>query len=194
MNETLILPLFLVLAAFIVFRLLSRSKIGKASKTGDARLKRIANASFVFRLLIYTVLLVVVYQLLAYYFGWPGHERFTFRPAPGHEFTSPADMPPEVEALWLVQAGLGFWAMVVLSRLFQLYEQGIFFAAKNVNCIRFLGYYLIINWVVRSQLQGALHDPIELTSTGLFNGFLIIFIAWIMDEGRKIQEEQELTV
>jgi hypothetical protein len=25
-------------------------------------------------------------------------------------------------------------------------------------------------------------------------GLMIIFIAWIMDEGRKIQEEQELTV
>jgi uncharacterized membrane protein YdcZ (DUF606 family) len=25
-------------------------------------------------------------------------------------------------------------------------------------------------------------------------GLLILFIAWIMDEGRKIQEEQELTV
>jgi hypothetical protein len=25
-------------------------------------------------------------------------------------------------------------------------------------------------------------------------GFVIIFAAWIMDEGRKIQEEQELTV
>jgi hypothetical protein len=28
----------------------------------------------------------------------------------------------------------------------------------------------------------------------LLPGFVIIFIAWIMDEGRKIQEEQELTV
>jgi hypothetical protein len=27
-----------------------------------------------------------------------------------------------------------------------------------------------------------------------FPAFLIIFVAWIMDEGRKIQEEQELTV
>ena len=28
----------------------------------------------------------------------------------------------------------------------------------------------------------------------LVTGFVILFIAWIMDEGRKIQEEQELTV
>jgi hypothetical protein len=28
----------------------------------------------------------------------------------------------------------------------------------------------------------------------MFFGGLIVLIAWIMDEGRKIQEEQELTV
>jgi hypothetical protein len=28
----------------------------------------------------------------------------------------------------------------------------------------------------------------------LFAGIVIVLIAWIMDEGRKIQEEQELTV
>jgi len=33
-----------------------------------------------------------------------------------------------------------------------------------------------------------------LSTTPLFIGMLIIFITWIMDEGRKIQEEQELTV
>ena len=29
---------------------------------------------------------------------------------------------------------------------------------------------------------------------GLLFGILLVLIAWIMDEGRKIQEEQELTV
>ena len=28
----------------------------------------------------------------------------------------------------------------------------------------------------------------------LLKGLFVIFVAWIMDEGRKIQEEQELTV
>jgi hypothetical protein len=34
----------------------------------------------------------------------------------------------------------------------------------------------------------------DLSLTPVFAGLMIIFIAWIMDEGRKIQEEQELTV
>jgi hypothetical protein len=33
-----------------------------------------------------------------------------------------------------------------------------------------------------------------LSTTPVFVGLLIIFVAWIMDEGRKIQEEQALTV
>ncbi|MEI9863261.1 MAG: DUF2975 domain-containing protein [Limisphaerales bacterium] len=35
---------------------------------------------------------------------------------------------------------------------------------------------------------------VEITFGQLVLGLLIILIAWIMDEGRKIQEEQELTV
>jgi hypothetical protein len=83
--------------------------------------------------------------------------------------------------------------MAVFDRLFRLYGNGILFSVKNINYIRFQGYYLILNWVVDYQMQGALLD-MALSTTPLFVGFLIIFIAWIMDEGRKIQEEQELTV
>jgi len=34
----------------------------------------------------------------------------------------------------------------------------------------------------------------DLSTTPIFGGLFIIFFAWIMDEGRKIQEEQTLTV
>jgi hypothetical protein len=36
------------------------------------------------------------------------------------------------------------------------------------------------------------HKNFSLDRLGI--GLLILLIAWIMDEGRKIQEEQELTV
>ena len=42
-------------------------------------------------------------------------------------------------------------------------------------------------------MQGLLRD-MDLSTTPIFGGLFIIFFAWIMDEGRKIQEEQELTV
>lgn len=51
----------------------------------------------------------------------------------------------------------------------------------------------MLDWLVDNQMQGTLHD-MDLSTTPVFVGLLVIFIAWIMDEGRKIHEEQELTV
>ena len=102
-------------------------------------------------------------------------------------------MPGSILALALVKTGLDFAAMAVLFALFNLYWRGILFSARNVLYIRFQGYYLILGFIVDYQIQSRFHD-MALSTTSLFVGFLIIFIAWIMDEGRKIQEEQELTV
>jgi len=209
MNLTEVILIMAVIVIWLAFRRhkkikaalpkewLARHQAGQEARKAEmnklARQSRITTASFTFRILIYFTLTFAIYALLADFFGWPGHERFKLRIAPGHLYDSPADMPPEIRSIWMVQAGLSIWAMVVLSCLFHLYEKGIFFAAKNVNFIRFFGYYMIINWVLDYQIQGQLRD-LELSSTPLFGAFLIIFIAWIMDEGRKIQEEQALTV
>jgi protein-S-isoprenylcysteine O-methyltransferase Ste14 len=53
-----------------------------------------------------------------------------------------------------------------------------------IGIIIILGFY---------SMQATFHD-MALSTTPVFIGLLIIFVAWIMDEGRKIQEEQELTV
>ena len=101
--------------------------------------------------------------------------------------------PNEVIGWWLLQvawAGFGYW---VLFSLFGLYRRGILFSAKNSRHIRSLGYFLIGNWGLNDQLQTTLHD-VQLSTTPVFIGLLIIFVSWIMDEGLKIQEEQELTV
>jgi hypothetical protein len=102
-------------------------------------------------------------------------------------------MPQAVLAWWSVKMGLTFFCYGVMFSLFRLYQKGILFSAKNVRHIHSLAYYLIANWLVDYQLQSTLHD-MDLSTTPLFVGLLIIFVAWIMDEGRKIQEEQELTV
>ena len=93
---------------------------------------------------------------------------------------------------WCKSRGAVFGYWVVFS-LFGLYRRGILFAARNVRHIRSLGYFLIVNWVINYQMQAALRD-MDLSTNPLFVGLLIIFVSWIMDEGRKIQEEQELTV
>ena len=165
-----------------------------ATQTNARRLKRIKNASFAIQILMWIFLVLGFYEFLAFLFGWPsalperrilvGHEHF---------YTTAGEMPEAVLGLWIVQKLLAFWGGVMLFRLFWLYGRGILFSAKNVTCIRFFGWWLMIDWFIEYQMRMELRD-MDLSTTPLLVGLLVIFAAWIMDEGRKIQEEQELTV
>ncbi|ACL06561.1 conserved hypothetical protein [Desulfatibacillum aliphaticivorans] len=97
-----------------------------------------------------------------------------------------------------------------LRMLFGLYAQGIIFGAGNVRCIRVLGIALLVkqalNPVVQAMTSVALTLPnppgqrvlqvgfSDANFTALIIGVMVIVVAWIMDEGRKIQEEQSLTI
>jgi hypothetical protein len=95
---------------------------------------------------------------------------------------------------------LGFTLIVTLGvwngyRLFYDYSRGDLFTPKSVESVRRIGYCCLLlgieSYLSRAVSSfGGLHDPFF----ALFSGFIIFFIAWIMDEGRKVQEEQELTV
>jgi hypothetical protein len=95
-----------------------------------------------------------------------------------------------------------------LRALFILYQNGMIFTAKNVSCFRSLGRTLIA-WMICDVIRNSLlsmiltmNNPpgkrsitVGLNSadfTGIFVGIVIITIAWVMDEARKIQEDQEL--
>ena len=96
-------------------------------------------------------------------------------------------------------------------KLFGLYSHGELFSSKVVSYIRRIGYtYFLMAALAFFSQMISLHSgkgDLPLTSYhldwaiyvwglagALFPASLIIFIAWIMDEGRKIREEQELTV
>jgi hypothetical protein len=81
----------------------------------------------------------------------------------------------------------------MLNRLFKLYEHSSFFTVGNVRCIKILGLVVTGDGLVQTILELLSPNP-SLDFSKLFFGGLIMLIAWIMDEGRKIQEEQELTV
>ena len=95
----------------------------------------------------------------------------------------------------------GIW---FFYKLFRNVERGIFFGCDNVRCIRNIGWWLVvvpylsISFEISKVIWGATDAPVSIDLSNLPNdllkGFFVIFIAWIMDEGRKIQEEQELTV
>lgn len=178
--------------AFILFYLAFRFISGPSNNF--ARQIRIKRASLIFQALIWASLAFGVCWFLAFLFGWPSPigDKLRVVASQHHIYESPGEMPTTILVLWLIKICLGFFCAGVLIRLFRLYARGILFSAKNVTCIRFLGWWLTIDWLIGYQMQGLLKD-MALSSTPVFIGFLIIFIAWVMDEGRKIREEQELT-
>lgn len=135
---------------------------------------------------------------IALHFGWLSFlpDQISLKLSPDQIYKSPFEIPDEIMAMAWVRLGLYGFCAVILNNLFRLYERSIFFSAKNVNYIRFLGCYLMIDWLAGYLTQSSPHErgAVTVTFTELFIGFLVIFIAWVMDEGRKIQEEQELTV
>jgi len=195
MNANEISALAVLVLMLIIFRLVLRKPKNSAAKIRPARLARVRNASLVFFTLMCLGMIFSVYWILGFVFGWPffaeDHIRMVI--SHNHIYSSRSEMPSEIFWLMLVRQGLAFLAGGVMLRLFWLYGKGILFTAKNVHCLRFLGYYFIIDWFINYQMQGLLRD-MDLSTAPIFVGFFIIFFAWIMDEGRKIQEEQELTV
>ena len=110
----------------------------------------------------------------------------------------------------LVPLAVVILGLLRLKTLFSLYEKGQIFTKENVDCYRALGRILML-WVIcdivnRSLLGIALtldNPPgtrllvIGLDGgdfSGIFVGTVILIIAWVMDEARKIQEDHALFI
>ena len=115
-------------------------------------------------------------------------------------------------ALFIVLLGVGLFLTAIISgyQLLSLYEKGVVFSARNVQLLRRIGYlacgygllavcgpvlvsswhsYIFGGWVISYRWFMPL-----LRSPCLIGGLFVVVVSYIMDEGRKIQEEQELTV
>jgi hypothetical protein len=174
-----------------VFYFILRRRPGEKS----GRLGRVRKAGLVCFTLLSVCLPLGIYEFFGFLFGW---HRFLgpdiYRAVVLQEvFDSVKEMPAGVFWLWMVQQGLAFLSGFVLLRLFWLYSQGIIFSGKNITCIRVQGYCLIIINLIDLEMQQFIRAS-SVSLTPILYGLLIIFMAWIMDEGRKVQEEQELTV
>ena len=195
MNVTLFWALIVCVLLLIVFQFILRTPNNGAAKVVQPGLTRVRKASLVISVLLWLSVILSAYWCLSFLLGWPSlfQDRIRIVTSPNHIYSSPSEMPATIFSLLLVKLGWGLFAAAAMLRLFWLYGKGIFFSAKNVSCLRFLGYYVIVEWFIDYQMQGTQHD-VSMSITPIFVGFFIIFFAWIMDEGRKIQEEQELTV
>jgi len=101
-------------------------------------------------------------------------------------------MPIGFVFIELIRLGLFICGFVLVNWLFILFARGNFFAAVNVHCVRWIGLVVAADGfaVFAQQLM---HREISLGPEPLI-GLFVVLISWIADEGRKIQEEQELTV
>lgn len=117
----------------------------------------------------------------------------------------------------LLALGLGSIPMFIqlyilysLINLFKLYEKGEIFPINNVRYIQKIGYALLITQIIDPIYQGAMgfvltrYNPpghrfatitLDQTNLGIILiALLVILISWIMAEGCKLREEQQLTV
>ena len=113
----------------------------------------------------------------------------------------------------VLAAGVFLAAGITCYQLLNLYEKGIIFSARNVQllgrigCLAF-GYGLLKVWgpalISTWDAWIGAHDwpphpllwviPALLGSPWIIGGLFVVMVSYIMGEGRKIQEEQELTV
>ncbi len=127
---------------------------------------------------------------------------------------SPDQLSPMIKFLGflvsLIPTGFNVLALAFLVKLFKHFEKFEIFSRKSVQCIRKLGFCLVINQAIYPlycalfSLTLTINNPEgqRMIAVGfgaeqislLLIGCTIILISWIMDEGRKLQEEQAATI
>ncbi len=110
----------------------------------------------------------------------------------------------------LLPLTVAVYGLVTLKSLFRLYAEAIIFSAENVKYFRRLGY-LFIAWVVANaiftpliSLVLTLASPVGQRAVAvkfgivdlfaLLIGGIVLVVAWVMNEGRKLEDEQAHTV
>lgn len=110
----------------------------------------------------------------------------------------------------MLQVGVIMYALNLLIKLFKNYEQNEIFTTTNVTYYRRLGYSVFL-WIIFDKIVEILtsiiltfQNPVGhrvmavkfsgADLVGLGAGVIIILIAWIMNEGHRLQEDQSLTI
>jgi len=126
--------------------------------------------------------------------GWISNPGVKVSFSPLATYTAPFHIPAYVFGLAFLRVSFFFAGIFALDKLLRLFANGKYFTTEIVSCIKALGFLVIADWLVTKILDATARSGVEITFGQLVLGLLIILIAWIMDEGRKMQEEQELTV
>jgi hypothetical protein len=171
-----------------------------APKSNNSRLKRIQKVSRILQFCVvvyfFAPLVVIVFNLKRVHLANGMISIFN------HPYASMEHIPN----VMFVFSGAGllayFLGVSAFLRWLNLYEKGVFFAASNVSQIKKLSGcmagYGILAVAANVVYAGGIVFPLVLLDglacPWIVAGGAVYIVAWIMDEGRKIQEEQELTV
>ena len=167
-------------------------------KNGNARLSRLKRIIHLVQWLLGAIVIIFLVfgsVFLASLLGWleaPAGIKISFSPL--LTYTAPFNIPTAALFFVFLRTGLFMTGVFILFKLLNLFEAGDFFSGVSVRHIKSLGALVMLDWGLTKVLDAMAHCGVEISFGQLVLGLLIFIIAWIMDEGRKIQEEQELTV
>lgn len=95
-------------------------------------------------------------------------------------------------------AVLGLIVNLKLFRFFDRLKNGHLFDAQTVGNLDAAGKWWIAFWIFEGLFYQIGDQFFQMkmvwNSGGLFAGLTLIFVAWLLKEAQKLQEEQELTV
>lgn len=169
----------------------------QASPDGRLRMIRIKKIINLVRFLISAALILALFfgsLFLADLLGlhlFPAGVKVSFSPL--SSFSTPLHIPAAFVVIALLRVGLFCAGGLVLFWWLDLVEAGKFFEGQSVRYFKWLGRLILVDWLAARLLDALAHGfapDLEELVIGLF----LLLIAWIMDEGRKMQEEQQLTV
>lgn len=112
--------------------------------------------------------------------------------------------------IMMLPGAVNIYGLAVVSRLFRLYRQGSIFQPSVIHCYRKLGLAILLSVPAdilckpllcialtyangpgqRTLMIGLSSDDIQ----GVIVGGAVLAIAWVMDQARKLEEEQALTI
>lgn len=107
----------------------------------------------------------------------------------------------------MVSISISLFSLYYLARLFQYFELGEFFTKNTVFCLRRSGLFMFLSVLIDKLSDtvvlfiNSIHVRPAITIgisnhdiNSLFIASIVILAALILDEGRKMQEEQALTI
>ncbi len=176
----------------------------------EQSITQIQRTSKRFRLLFAGLTIVVPLLNLIY---WLSFNHLPEELLTGLPVTPNQDLPPLFLGLALlvsmIPISVAMYGFRILTSLFRLYENGHVFTSENVHLVRKLGY-VVIAWVFASFIfaglislvvtHGLPHLPtlaLEVSLSdflGVVMGAIVVLISKVMDEGRRLEDQQMYTV